>query len=193
MTLALHQHKPIIAGETGWRAVNWSWWLKRVPMALLAIPSAYGVGAFVASADVPVAVAVVAGGAFEAAYLGAIAMADQQHRDEDHWTTILWWLVNIAAVLASVLSNLLFFSGGTYAGITPEVATHAIPLPVLGFCYGLLLHRTSAQAARAALDEAEAEAAKVNCRYCGAECKNIQAEYSHYRTCPKHPRRTAQS
>jgi hypothetical protein len=193
MTLALHQHKPLIAGQAGWRAINWPWWLKRVPMALLAIPSAYGVGAFVHSAEVggervPVLVAIVAGGAFEAAYLGAIAMADHQHEDEDHWTTLLWWIVNLAAVAASVLSNLLFFSGGTYAGITPEVATHAIPLPVLGFFYGLLLHRTSAQAAKAALDEAEAEAAKVNCRFCGKECRNQAAEWSHYRTCPKHPK-----
>ncbi len=101
---------------------------------------------------------------------------------------MLWWLVNLAAVLASVLSNLLFFSGGTYAAISAEVATHAIPLPVLGFFYGLLLHRTSARAARAGLALAEAEAAKVNCRYCGVECRNQQAEYSHYRTCPKHPR-----
>lgn len=189
MTIAAHQHRPIFPDARGLRAINWPWWLKRVPMALLAIPSAYGVGAFVASAGVPAEIAIIAGGAFEAAYLGAIAMADQQHRERDRWTTVLWWLVNGAAVLASILSNLLFFAGGTYAGITPEVATHAIPLPVLGFFYGLLLHRTSAQAAARAVEDAEIEAAKVKCRYCGEMCKNQQAEYSHFRTCPKHPSR----
>jgi hypothetical protein len=184
MTLALHQHKPLYQTDDGRRAVNWPWWLKRVPMALLAIPAAYGVGAFAAAADVPLLVALVAGGAFEAAYIGAIAMADQQHND-DHWTTVLWWLVNLAAVSASVLCNLLFFSGGTYAGITLEVATHAIPLPVLGFFYGLLVHRTSVQAARVA----QAESERMPCRYCGVMVKNQAAEYSHFRTCPKHPSR----
>lgn len=186
-TAALYQHKPLL--ETGGiKRINWPWWLKRVPMALLAIPAAYGVGAFVAGAGVPLPIAIIAGGAFEAAYIGAIAMADQQHED-DTTTTVLWWLVNVAAVLASVLSNLLFFSGGTYAAITAEVATHAIPLPVLGFFYGLLLHRTSARAAARERVRAEEEAAKVLCRYCGAECKNQQAEYSHFRTCLKHPSR----
>jgi hypothetical protein len=181
---ALYQHKPLII-DGDQQSINWAWWLKRVPMA---IPASYGVGAFVSGAGVPMAVAIIAGGAFEAAYLGAIAMADQQH-DDDKWTNVLWWLVNGAAVLASVLSNLLFFSGGTYAAITAEVATHAIPLPILGFFYGLLLHRTSSRAAHKARDVAEIEAAKVKCQYCGAECRNKLAEYSHYRTCPNHPKR----
>lgn len=190
MTLtSLFEHKPLIVdGQI--RKINYQWWLKRVPMALLAIPAAYGVSRFGAMSGLPEWIANVAGGAFEATYLGAIAMADQQTDDDDDWTTALWWLVNLAAVLASILSNLLFFAGGHYAGITPEVATHAIPLPVLGFFYGLLLHRTSMRAASTAKETAEAEAAKVNCQYCGVECKNKQAEYSHYRTCPNHPNRT---
>lgn len=185
-TTALFQHKPLmVEGEK--TRINWPWWLKRVPMALLAIPASYGVSAFVASAGVPLAIAIIAGGAFEAAYLGAIAMADQQH-DDDAWTTRLWWMVNSAAVLASVLSNLLFFSGGTYAGITAEVATHAIPLPILGFFYGLLLHRTSARAASKAREHARIEEAKATCPHCGQECRNQLAVYSHYRTCSKHPK-----
>lgn len=183
----LFDHKPLVWTDKT-KQINWQWWLKRVPMALLAIPAAYGVSRFAVMSGLPEWIAIVAGGAFETTYLGAIAMADQQTDDEDHWTTVLWWLVNLAAVSASILSNLLFFAGGHYAAITAEVATHAIPLPVLGFFYGLLLHRTSMRAASVAKESAEAEAAKVTCRYCGAECKNQQAEYSHFRTCPKHPK-----
>lgn len=168
------------------RRVNWSWWLRRVPMLLLAVPSAYGVGAF-ADSKLPGLVAALAGGAFECAYIGAIALADQQFED-DAATTVLWWLVNAFAVLASVASNLLFFSGGSYATITPEIATHAVPLPVLGFFYGLLLHRTTTAHARIERQEAARMAAIVHCQYCGQECKNKAAEWSHYRTCPKHPK-----
>jgi hypothetical protein len=188
MALALNM-KPLRAtgDDLSWhKRVNWSWWLRRVPMLLLAIPSAYGVGAF-ADEKLPLLAAIVAGGAFECAYIGAIALADQQFED-DQWTTGLWWLVNGFAVIASVLSNLLFFSGGTYAGITPEIATHAIPLPVLGFFYGLLLHRITTAGARVARKQEELDAAKVLCQYCGQECKNKAAEYSHYRTCAKHPK-----
>lgn len=192
MTLAL-DWKPIrsaqATGARWWKRINWAWWLRRVPMLLLAIPSAYGVGAF-ADEKLPAFFAAVAGGAFECAYIGAIALADQQFED-DKWTTGLWWLVNLFAVLASVLSNLLYFANGSYNAITPEIATHAVPLPVLGFFYGLLLHRITTAGARKARAHAEIEAAKVNCRYCGQECKNQAAEYSHYRTCPKHPKNAA--
>src|SRR5690242_9373830 len=120
--------KPFVQTEGRKRAtINWSYWLRRAPMLLLAVPSAYGVGAF-ASDKLWLPVAAIAGGAFECAYIGAIALADQQF-DDDQWTTVLWWAVNLFAVLASVLSNLLFFAGGSYAAITPEIATHAIPLP----------------------------------------------------------------
>ncbi len=178
--------KPFTGVARAQRRVNWAWWLRRAPMLLLAVPSAYGVGAFAAN-QLPIAFAALAGGAFECAYIGAIAVADQYFED-DTVTTVLWWLVNLFAVLASVLSNLLFFAGGTYAAITPEIATHAIPLPVLGFFYGLLLHRTTMTGARAARKQEAEDAAKVSCRYCGVECRNQAAEYSHYRTCPKHPK-----
>jgi hypothetical protein len=105
-------------------------------MLLLAAPSAYGGGAF-ANEHLPIYVALFAGAAFETGYIGAIALADRQHDDSDRMTTVLWWCVNLFAAIASVLSNLLFFGGGHYAPITPEVATHAIPLPVLGFSCGI--------------------------------------------------------
>ena len=167
-----------------------------MPMVLLAAPSAYGVGAF-AHEHLPIEVAAFAGMAFEAAYIGAIAMADQQHDDGDNTTTLLWWAVNLFAVVASVLSNLLFFAGGQYASITPETATHAVPLPVLGFFYGLLLHRTSAKAARVAAGEIERQRkendekalrTKFQCKHgCGYGALSDAALRGHYARCPKKP------
>lgn len=184
MSLATQVHKPLLTlpNMAGLRRINWAWWLKRTPMLLLAAPSAYGVGAF-ADQHLPVGVAVLAGCAFESAYIGAIAMADQQHDEGDRWTSGLWWAVNLFAVIASVLSNLLFFAGGLYANITPEVATHAVPLPVLGFAYGLLLHRTSAKAARSAEEDELRD--KHKCEHCGRGFLSDAALRGHYGRCSK--------
>jgi hypothetical protein len=179
--------RPLIAAANAWSRINWRYWLVRFPMFLLAIPAAYGVGSF-AAIRLPVYVAIFAGFAFECSYIGAIAAADQARDPDDTATTALWWLVNLFAVLASVASNLLFFSG-TYSQITLESATHAVPLPILGFFYGLLVHRVASKDAALADSESARLAAIVYCRYCGAECKNQHAEYSHFRTCPKHPSR----
>lgn len=148
LEIDLQKHKPLFDIEIPrwfyfYRRINWSWWLIRVPMALIATPAAYGVGSF-AGERLPPPWNILAGCAFEGAYLGAIAIADQQE-DETNATSILWWCVNGFAVVASVLCNLLFFSGGTYARITLEVMTHAMPLPILGFFYGLLIHRITTE------------------------------------------------
>lgn len=152
-----------------WFSINWRWWLIRLPMFLLAIPAAYGVGSF-AGERLPWYVAFFAGLAFEGAYIGAIAAADQAQDKDDYYTTVLWWLVNLFAVLASVACNLLFFSG-SYATITAESATHAVPLPVLGFFYGLLVHRVASQSARRAASDQEASArerreTRYGCSHC---------------------------
>jgi hypothetical protein len=152
-----------------WQRINYRWWLIRLPMFLLAVPSAYGVGAFAAE-KLPPEVALFAGLAFESAYIGAIAAADQLEDASDWITSTLWWCVNVAAVLASVAANLLYFSG-SYAAITPESATHAIPLPVLGFFYGLMVHRVTSKSAEKAAqasqrEEEDRQATRYGCSAC---------------------------
>lgn len=152
-TQRLQIHKPffsgiVIKGKLDYfKYINIVWWLIRIPMLLLATPAAYGVSQFAAT-YLPGIWHIVAGMAFESAYIGAIALADQQVADdktkvfsfEINTTKILWWAVNASAVIFSILSNLLFFSGGSYQTITPEIATHAVPMPLLGFIYSLLVH-----------------------------------------------------
>lgn len=171
------------AGAT-WFSINWRWWLVRAPMFLLAIPAAYGVGSF-AGERLPWYVAMFAGLAFECAYIGAIAAADQAH-STDRFTTVLWWLVNGFAVLASVACNLLFFSGD-YAHITAESATHAVPLPVLGFFYGLMVHRIATQQAQqnqeqATKQEQERREQRYGCSACSHwRGASVQAFHGHQR------------
>lgn len=101
--------------------------------------------------------------------------------------------MNLFAVLASVLCNLLFFAGGQYANITWESATHAAGARL---AYSLLLHRLSAKAAaRAAViveaqHEEEREAAlrdKHRCLHCRKGFLSDATVRGHLGSCPQRP------
>jgi hypothetical protein len=197
-TLKWQQHKPFYTGIEikHWldylKRINVIWWLIRIPMILLALPASYGVASF-AGANLPNGWASIAGAAFESTYLGAVAIADQMLEAEQKqfklWfisfeynpTAILWWLVNATAVIFSVLSNLLFFAAGKYANITPEILTHAVPAPVLGFVYALLVHRYTSQLA--AKYRQEFEAKPYGCDRCGARFERIKQLNGHKAQC----------
>jgi hypothetical protein len=162
MALALNIKPMLDAPDLSWwQRINKVWWFQRIPMALLALPSSYGVGAF-ASEHLPWPFNWFAGAAFESAYLGCVALADQQSDAKDAWSSVLWLLVNLFAVVCSALSSTLFFAGGQYANITPEAITHGVPLAVLGFFYGLLLHRMASKAAQATAETSS----EIECPKC---------------------------
>lgn len=159
-----------------WHArINWRWWLQRAPMYILAVPAAYGVGSF-AHERLPLLIAIFAGMGFEACYIGAVALADQQHDTKDKWSTGLWWALNIMAVLSSIITNTLFFSGGKYADITPEAVTHGAPLALLAFMYGLVLHRNAIKAA-----------SMEYCEVCRRTFPTRDSYNGHKRTCKPAP------
>lgn len=161
------------------RAINWLWWLQRVPMFLLAVPAAWGVGAF-AYAKYPLIVAIIAGSGFEAAYMGAIAFADQQ-LDQDNVSKWLWWALNGAAVACSALINVLYSAGGTFGAIEWEDVVHGAPLAILNFLYALLLHRNATRA-MAAEQHAAAEN-KYPCPRCGRGFATVNRLNGHKRHC----------
>ncbi len=143
MTTTTIHYKPfndidITSIKTFFQAINYVYWLQRIPMALLSIPAAYGVAAF-ANEHLPIPFNILAGAGFESVYLGAVALADQMY-DSDDFTTALWWVLNTLAVIMSALINVLFSSGNSFTGITYESYVHGIPLPLLSFGYSLLLH-----------------------------------------------------
>jgi hypothetical protein len=140
-------------------------------MYILAIPAAYGVGSFAAE-RLPLLIAIFAGMGFESTYIGAIALADQQHDSKDRWSTGLWWALNVMAVTSSIVTNTLFFSGGRYADITPEAITHGAPLALLSFMYGLSLHRSAIK-----------QAAREHCTVCGRTFPSRDSFNGHKRTC----------
>lgn len=182
---SLQIHKPFysdVSIASYWqfyKRINWVWWLIRIPMLLLALPSAYGVGAF-AGEYLPSPWHQLAGMAFESAYIGAIAIADQQVAD-DPQMRYLWWLVNLFAVIFSVLSNLLFFAGGSYSQITPEIVTHAVPNAVLGFLYSLLVHEYTTQLANK--HRKEFMERPYSCKHCGARYARIKQLNGHMAQC----------
>lgn len=166
-------------------AINWIWWIQRAPMFLLAVPASYGVGAFTHE-RYPLFVAIIAGAGFEAAYLGAIAFADQQLR-QDRASKILWWCLNVAAVSCSALINVLYAAGGTFGAITPEDYVHGAPLAVINFLYALLLHRNATRAV--AEDMARADEERERCEWCGRGFGNRNRLNGHKRHCPNKPAR----
>lgn len=190
---------PITRKLDYFKRINVVWWFIRVPMVLLATPAAYGVSQF-AGKYLPNIWHVIAGMAFESAYIGAIALADQQVADDTttlfsitfNTTKILWWLTNAGAVIFSVLSNLLFFSNGSYATITPEIATHAVPMPVLGFIYSLLVHNYTYRLGRTYLHEAakerkELEEKPYRCEFCAERYSSIKQRSGHMARCKLRP------
>jgi len=125
-------------------------------------------------------VAVIAGAGFEAAYMGAIAFADQQ-LEQDTTSKILWWALNVAAVTCSALINVLYSAGGTFSAIEWEDAVHGAPLAILNFLYALLLHRN---ATRSMVIQRKTEAeSKFPCPKCGRGFATINQLNVHKRHC----------
>lgn len=178
-----HLNVTIVDVPSFFRAINWIWWIQRAPMFLLAVPASYGVGAFTYE-RYPLLVAIVAGAGFEAAYLGAIAFADQQLR-QDKASKALWWGLNIAAVACSALINVLYAAGGMFIQITAEDLVHGAPLAVINFLYALLLHRNATRAVAEDMQRAEEE--KEKCEWCGRGFGNRNRLNGHKRHCPKRP------
>lgn len=174
---------PIVDVRSFLRSVNWLWWIQRLPMFLLAVPASYGVGAF-ASERYPLLVSIVAGAGFEAAYLGAIAFADQQLR-QDFWSKVMWWALNLAAVTCSALINVLYAAGGLFGQITAEDLVHGAPLAVINFLYALLLHRNATRAVVEDMQRAEEE--KEKCEWCGRGFGNRNRLNGHKRHCSRRP------
>lgn len=182
MTVSYGPIKKDIALDSVWalgKAINWLWWLQRIPMFLLAAPAAYGVGAF-AAAKYPPLVAIIAGAGFEAAYMGAIAFADQQ-LEQDTTSKVLWWALNIAAVACSALINVLYSAGGTFGAIELEDVVHGAPLAILNFLYALLLHRNATQSM--ASERRAAAETKFSCLRCGRGFATANRLNGHKRHC----------
>jgi len=184
------QFRPFVP-NTAWyslKKINYGWLFKRLPMVALALLSSWGVGGFILqSGKAPLVVAIVGSSAFDLVFLGVIALADQQLTSRSS-THKLYWILNIGAATLAALLNTLYYSGGTYQGITPESITHGAPFAVFGLLYSLYYHSVMTIAIEQDELENERIAQIVLCRYCNTECKNQAAEYGHFKTCLMHPK-----
>lgn len=174
--------------------------LRYGPSVLLALPAAYASAQFAMHHTIfPELLAWMVGIAFEWMYLGTLAMSSALKNSA-------WFKrVNYLAVGTSILYVTLYaaskygaldgMEGATVNGVHVGAlllwlfsVIHAAPLAGLNFLYNNLIHEYHQEVQ--AIEEEEAERARniVHCQYCQKECVNKQAEYSHYRTCPKHPK-----
>lgn len=176
-----------------WRLFALPWHAIKVypPVLLIASSAAYASSEFAKQHEIfPVPFNIMQAVAFEWVYLGALALAGQRRG--------LWFYTTVGfGAFTSALYMFLHAAdkNGWLSSFTDPLAlflfalAHALPLTLVGVSYMLLIH-VHLQDEQ---DKAEAEdkrlAAIVKCRYCGIECKNQPAEYSHFRTCPKHPNR----
>lgn len=181
-------YKPFSFPSMGARRINWKYLLQRAPMVALALLSSWGVGGFILqSGKANEFIAIIGASAFDLVFLGVIALADQQLTVKRS-THVLYWVLNIGAALVAALMNTLYYSGGMYSGITPESTTHGALFAVFGLLYSLYYHGVMSEALEKDANDAEKQAARVQCPYCEEWKSNQQAVYSHYRTCLKHPK-----
>lgn len=199
------------------RSIAFSWWLIRLPIFCLGVPSSYGVFAFTAQ-RYPTPIAMIAGAGYELAFIGAMAYADQQY-DTDILSAVLWYVMVIGAVFTSAMINVLFSAGGEFSHIVAEDYVHGVPLAVVNFFYTLTLHRNSAKAlaiaetrhaaAKALAEEAQRKAdlkaeqerlkaeeqerlTRHKCPRCGAGFETPQKRSGHMRHCRPSPGRFQQ-
>jgi hypothetical protein len=186
MTLSA-TYRPLAIGPA--RSINWKWLLQRAPMIALALLSSWGVGGFILqSGRANLVVAIVGAGAFDLVFLGVIALADQLLTIKRS-THMLYWVLNIGAAFVAALMNTLYYSGGTYSGITAESVTHGALFAIFGLLYSLYYHGVMSEALEKEDEQAREDAARVQCPHCGEWRKNQPSLYRHYRECPKHPSR----
>lgn len=157
--------------------INWRWVLQRAPMLVLALMSSWGVGGFVyQSGRAPIPVAVLGGVAFDLAFLGVIALADQQ-LDKDLASHVLYWVLNVGAAFVAGLCNTLYYAGGTYADITAEAVTHGAPFALFGLLFSLYYHHMTSKAIHAELRTAH------KCLSCSRGFPSENALNGHKRHC----------
>lgn len=176
-----------------WRLIALPWHAIKVypPVLLIASSAAYASSRFAEQHEIfPFPFNIMQAVAFEWVYLGALALAGQR-RGLWFYTTVGFGAFTSALYMflhAATQNGWLDTFTGPLALFLFALA-HALPLTLVGVSYMLLIHVHLQDEQSKADAEARRLAAIVACRYCGTACKNIQAEYSHYRTCPKHPSR----
>ena len=179
-------------GKIWWYLIAIPWHAVKVypPVLLIASSAAYASSEFAKQHEIfPFPFNVMQAVAFEWVYLGALALAGNQ-RGLWFYTTVVFGALTSALYMFLHAAN----QNGWLLNYTGPLAlflfalAHALPLTLVGVSYMLLIH-VHMQDEQAKEDaENKRLSLVVNCRYCGIECRNQASEYSHYRTCVKHPK-----
>lgn len=191
-TLALPRQQDGWIGKLVWSVFSLPWHAIKVypPVLLIASSAAYASSEFAKQHDIfPTPFNIMQAIAFEWVYLGALALAGNR-RGPWFYTTVGFGAFTSALYMFLHAAD----KNGWLAGFTSPLAlflfalAHALPLTLVGVSYMLLIHVHAQDEQVKAEQEAEQEAARVQCPYCQEWKRNQQAVWSHYRTCVKHPK-----
>ncbi len=138
--------KPINIDINGVKSINWTWVLQRAPILALGIDSSYNVAKYTSIATPVVLIQVITGVTFDLIFVGMIALADQ-FRSDKVYSNILFWVINVGAMLLAAVFGTLAYSNGSYADVTAESMTRGIAFPVLGLLYNLYYHAVTSEIA----------------------------------------------
>lgn len=192
MALAVPQFRPLLTGKDYehlkiWQRINFKWLLQRLPMLLFASVSSYGVGHLLYLSGLPSPFYEMGGISFDVGFLGVIALADMQLKQ--NWRTQLaYYALNITMSALAALFNVLSHAQGKYANITAEDITVGVPFALVGLAFAFYYHSvmsTYIDKETKIEEENEKTAAqtKEKCKYCGEGKPTMNAVYGHYRSC----------
>ncbi len=188
----LPRQRESFLGKLWWYIIALPWHAIKVypPVLLIASSAAYASSEFAKQHDIfPFPFNVMQAVAFEWVYLGALALAGNR-RGPWFYTTVAFGALTSALYMFLHAAN----QNGWLKGFTGPWAlflfalAHALPLTLVGVSYMLLIHVHMQDEQTKEEEKEKRKSLIVNCQYCGIECKNKSAEYSHYRSCQKHPK-----
>lgn len=185
--------KPIQV-DNGTKTLNWRWLLQRSPILALGIDSSYNVAKFISLDGTPPVIQIVTGVTFDLIFVGMIALADQ-FRSESRASKVLFWCINIIAMLVAAVLGSLAYSSGAYVAITHESFTRGAAFPLLGLLYNIYYHTVTGElmadarkqvqllADREAEDRKELAAKPYECDFCGKRFESIKQRNGHLARC----------
>lgn len=177
-----------------YKRFNWRWFFQRLPILALGIDNSYNVAKYVGLTNGGLLIQVIVGITFDIVFIGMIALADQ-FRTTKLQSVLLFWTINLIAMLVAAVLGTLAYSSGLYAAITLESLTRGIAFPLLGLLYNLYYFVVTSEVARDRLDQAkllierEQEDRKAllekpyECEYCHARFDTYRKRNGHLARC----------
>lgn len=180
-TSLLTLQRPIQSGSKHWLLrLNWRWILQRSPILALGIDGSHNVAKYVGLDGTSPVIQIVNGITFDLIFIGMIALVDQ-HRSAKASSNMLFWIINVGAMLFAAIFGTLAYSHGMYSLITAESITRGAFPPLLGLLYNLFYHTVTGEVF--AEDRKRLLEFPYECGACSERFKTVKARNGHRAQC----------